>query len=44
VFNLDALANHPAVIYLPYTYGTVSFFEMYSMSIPIFCPSIELLE
>ena len=44
VFNLDALANHPGIIYLPYTYGTANFYEVYTMAVPMFCPSLDLLE
>jgi hypothetical protein len=44
VFNLESLAHHPGIIYLPYTYGTANFYEMYTMAIPMFCPSLALLE
>ena len=32
-----------AFIYLPYTYGGSTFFEMYYMNVPIFVPTLELL-
>ncbi|CAF0897510.1 unnamed protein product [Adineta steineri] len=37
------LVRHPAIIYLPYQVSTMSIFEQYTMNIPLFFPSIDLL-
>jgi len=35
------LANHPAIVYIPYQVSVMSFFEQYRMNVPIFAPSVE---
>lgn len=42
-FEYADLANHPAVIFLPYTVSFMSFYEFYSMGVPIFLPTVRLL-
>jgi hypothetical protein len=42
-YKWNELATHPGIIYFPYGYGTTNLFEFYSMSIPIFSPSLHLL-
>ncbi|CAF0787002.1 unnamed protein product [Rotaria sp. Silwood1] len=37
------LVRHPAIIYLPYQVSLMSIFEQYTMNIPLFFPSIDLL-
>ncbi|CAF2339147.1 unnamed protein product [Rotaria sp. Silwood2] len=37
------LVRHPAIIYLPYQVSLMSIFEQYSMNIPLFFPSLDLL-
>lgn len=42
-YEYSDLIRHPAIIYLPYQVSTMSIFEQYSMNIPLFFPSIDLL-
>jgi len=42
-YSLAQLASHPAVVLVPYTKSTMTFFELYRMAVPIFAPSLELL-
>ena len=42
-YDYKVLASHPGIIYLPYQVSTMSLFEQYTMNIPLFFPSIELL-
>jgi hypothetical protein len=42
-YEYTQLASHPAVIVVPYTKSTMTFFELYRMGIPIFVPSLALL-
>ncbi|KAL9643487.1 hypothetical protein ABK040_010101 [Willaertia magna] len=42
-YKLEDLANHPALVYIPYQVSTMSFFEMYRLNIPMFVPSKALL-
>mmetsp|Transcript_45347 Transcript_45347/g.145434 ORF Transcript_45347/g.145434 Transcript_45347/m.145434 type:complete len:590 (-) Transcript_45347:39-1808(-) len=35
--------DHPAVVFLPYQFSTMSFFEAYRQSVPMLVPSRELL-
>lgn len=37
------LARHPAMIHLPYQVSSMSVFEQYTMNIPLFFPSLDLL-
>jgi hypothetical protein len=42
-YSYSDLARHPAIIYLPYQVSTMSIFEQYTMNIPLFFPSLDLL-
>lgn len=42
-FEYADLANHPAIVVLPYQVSFMSFFEFYRMEIPLFVPSVALL-
>ena len=42
-YEWEQVAEHPAIIYIPYQVSTISFFELYRANIPIFIPSCELL-
>ena len=42
-YEYTQLASHPAVIVVPYTKSTMTFFELYRMGLPIFVPSLALL-
>ena len=42
-YEYTQLASHPAVIVVPYTKSTMTFFELYRIGIPIFVPSLALL-
>jgi hypothetical protein len=42
-YSYSDIARHPAIIYLPYQVSTMSMFEQYTMNIPMFFPSIDLL-
>ena len=42
-YEFAQLASHPAVIVVPYTKSTMTFFELYRIGIPIFVPSLSLL-
>ena len=37
------LAEHPAVVLLPYQVSLMTFYELYRMGVPIFVPSLDLL-
>ncbi|CAF0819703.1 unnamed protein product [Rotaria sordida] len=37
------LVRHPAIVYLPYQVSLMGIFEQYTMNIPLFFPSIDLL-
>eukprot|EP00966_Prymnesium_polylepis_P046186 1069463-Prymnesium_polylepis.1 len=36
--------SHPAVVYIPYQVSTISFFELYRAGMPLFIPSLALME
>lgn len=42
-YSYESLAQHPAVLYIPYQVSVMSFYEQYRMGIPILAPSLELL-
>jgi len=42
-FEYLQLAQHPAVVVVPYTKSVMSFFELYRMNVPLFAPSVDLL-
>lgn len=42
-YRYEDLVRHPAIIYLPYQVSIMSIFEQYSMNIPLFFPSLDLL-
>jgi hypothetical protein len=42
-YSYPQLASFPALLYLPYQVSTMSFYEQYSMGIPIIAPSARLL-
>ena len=42
-YEYSQLASHPAIVVVPYTKSTMTFFELYRIGIPIFVPSIRLL-
>lgn len=42
-YSYSDLIRHPAIIYLPYQVSTMSIFEQYTMNIPLFFPSIDVL-
>lgn len=42
-YAYETLAQHPAVLYIPYQVSVMSFYEQYRMGIPIIAPSLELL-
>ncbi|CAF1127813.1 unnamed protein product [Adineta ricciae] len=42
-YDYSDLVRHPGIIYLPYQVSTMSIFEQYTMNIPLFFPSIDLL-
>eukprot|EP00223_Ostreococcus_mediterraneus_P007849 CAMPEP_0179702648 /NCGR_PEP_ID=MMETSP0937-20121108/2385_1 /TAXON_ID=548131 ORGANISM="Ostreococcus mediterraneus, Strain clade-D-RCC2593" /NCGR_SAMPLE_ID=MMETSP0937 /ASSEMBLY_ACC=CAM_ASM_000575 /LENGTH=315 /DNA_ID=CAMNT_0021575787 /DNA_START=630 /DNA_END=1577 /DNA_ORIENTATION=- len=42
-FNYAQLAQHPAVVLLPYQISIMSIIEYYRMGIPLFAPSVNLL-
>jgi hypothetical protein len=42
-YSYSDLVLHRAIIYLPYQVSTMSLFEQYTMNIPLFFPSIDLL-
>lgn len=42
-YELQDLANHPAVVIFPYAAMSYSFVDFYAAKIPIFVPSIEIL-
>lgn len=42
-YEMSQLAQHRAIIFLPYTVSVMTFFELYRMAIPIFVPSKQLL-
>jgi len=42
-YEYTDLASHPAIIIVPYTKSTMTFFELYRIGIPIFVPSLALL-
>ncbi|CAF1490708.1 unnamed protein product, partial [Rotaria sordida] len=37
------IAQHPAIIYIPYQVSIMSLFEQYRMNIPLFFPTLDLL-
>ena len=37
------LAQHPAIVWVPYQVSVMSFFEQYRMNIPILVPSLQLM-
>ena len=42
-FQYSDLAQHPAVVVIPYQVSFMTLFELYRMNIPLFVPSIDLL-
>ena len=42
-YEYSDVAAHLGVVYLPYQVSLMSFFEQYTMGVPIFAPSLELL-
>jgi hypothetical protein len=42
-YEYSQLASHPAIVVVPYTKSTMTFFELYRIGIPIFVPSLKLL-
>ena len=42
-YQYTQLAEHPAMIYVPYQVSLMSVFEQYRMGLPLFFPSIQLL-
>tara|TARA_B110001452_G_scaffold78343_2_gene63880 strand:+ start:308 stop:1945 length:1638 start_codon:yes stop_codon:yes gene_type:complete len=42
-FEYTEIAQHPAVVVVPYTKSVMSFFELYRMNVPLFAPSVALL-
>jgi hypothetical protein len=42
VFSFDDLANHPAIVNLPYQVSVMSYFEYYRMNLPMLFPTIDL--
>jgi hypothetical protein len=40
-FGYSDLVQHPAIIFLPYQVSMMSFFEFYSMEIPMILPSLK---
>jgi len=42
-YTMDELAQHRAIIFVPYTVSVMTFFEVYRMNIPTFVPSKKLL-
>ncbi|UJR33343.1 hypothetical protein I4U23_020792 [Adineta vaga] len=42
-YSYSDIIRHPGIIYLPYQVSTMSLFEQYTMNIPLFFPSIDLL-
>lgn len=42
-FKYEDIANHPAIVIIPYQISFMSFFEFYRMEIPMFVPCPELL-
>ena len=42
-YTYAQLARHPAVVVVPYTKSTMTFFELYRIGIPLFFPSLRLL-
>jgi hypothetical protein len=42
-YKYEDLANHPAIIHVPYQVSIMSLFEQYRMNIPLVFPSLDLL-
>lgn len=42
-YELEDLASHPGIIFVPYQVSLMTFFELYRMNVPILCPSKSLL-
>lgn len=42
-YEYQDLANHPAMIHMPYQVSVMSFFEQYRMNLPLFYPSLDFL-
>ena len=42
-YTYQQLARYPAILYVPYQVSVMSFYEQYSMGIPILAPSARLL-
>lgn len=42
-YTLQELANHPAIVILPYAVMSYSIVEFYAINLPMFVPSIEFL-
>jgi hypothetical protein len=42
-YEYSDLANHPAIVYVPYQVSIMSLFEQYRMNIPLLFPSLDLL-
>ena len=42
-YDYSDLANHPAIIHVPYQVSVMSLFEQYRMNIPLVFPSLKLL-
>ena len=42
-YTLQELANHPAIVILPYAVMSYSIVEFYAINLPIFVPSIDFL-
>ena len=42
-YEYQDLANHPAIVHMPYQVSVMSMFEQYRMNIPLFYPSLRFL-
>jgi hypothetical protein len=42
-YSFENIAEHPAVLFIPYQVSVMTFFELYRLGIPIFAPSLSLL-
>ena len=42
-YTMDQLAQHVAIVFLPYTVSVMTFFELYRMNIPLLVPSKRLM-
>ena len=42
-YEYQDLANHPAIVHMPYQVSVMSMFEQYRMNVPLFYPSLRFL-